>query len=67
MHPNALYRVAVGSKNIQYSNYVIAKDTQEAYDKLKKHLDDNNIYFSDDRKLKSIEVVGGESGTGIFD
>lgn len=67
MHPKTLYRVTVGSKNTQYSLYVIANDAQEAYDKLKKYLDDNNIYFSAERKLKSVEVVGGESGTGIFE
>lgn len=38
--------------------YVVAKNTQEAYDRLKDILDENDWGFPRERELKSIEILG---------
>ncbi len=50
-----LYFVTITSKD---SYWVVAEDTEKAYEKLKKVLDEHDIYFTDDRNLKIIEVIG---------
>lgn len=37
--------------------YVIGKDAQAAYDKLRRFLDREDIFFENGRKLLSVEVV----------
>lgn len=50
-----LYFVTITSKD---SYWVVAEDTEKAYEKLKKVLDEHDLYFRDDRNLKIIEVIG---------
>lgn len=50
-----LYFVTITSKD---SYWVVAEDTEKAYEKLKKVLDEHDIYFTNDRNLKIIEVIG---------
>lgn len=38
--------------------YVIAKDAQEAYDRVKDLLDENDWGFTRERELKSVEILG---------
>jgi hypothetical protein len=39
------------------SFYVIAEDSEIAYRKVKKYLDETDRYFRDDREMKSIELL----------
>lgn len=51
-----LYFITITSKD---SYWVVAEDTEKAYEKLKKVLDEHNLYFvEEDRNLKIIEVIG---------
>lgn len=50
-----LYFVTITSKD---SYWVVAEDTEKAYEKLKKVLDEHDLYFRDDRNLKIIEAIG---------
>jgi len=45
------------------SSYVIAENTDEAYRKLKKYLDEKDIGFRKDRVLSSVELVADEEGS----
>lgn len=50
-------------------NYVVAKDAEEAYQKVKKFLDNKDIGFTKDRVLESIELLAEETnytGTGYM-
>lgn len=52
-------------------SYVIAENPTEAYDKVRKYLDTNDIGFSKDRELHSIELIASDSpyndiGTLLF-
>ena len=38
-------------------SYVIAEDSHKAYMKVKKFLDDNNLGFTKDRELKTVELI----------
>lgn len=38
-------------------NYVVASDPTTAYNKVRKHLDENDIGFSSDRELDKIELI----------
>ncbi len=67
MPPNVLYEVTVGSKNTEYSFFVVSDNAQEAYDKLKVYLDDSHLLHMDERKLKQIKLVATEKSKGIFD
>ena len=42
------------------SFYVVSKDTESAYKKLLKVLEEEDMYFSEERKLESIYVLGEE-------
>ena len=37
--------------------YVIASDTNDAYNKLRTKIDEEDWYFTSERELKSIEVI----------
>lgn len=60
-----LYRVTL--KGMTYSStgvvegisYVVATNTDEAYKKVKKRLDEINCGFSDERELDKIELLAG--------
>lgn len=39
------------------SSYVIAQDSNEAYQKVRKHLDEKNYGFSKERELESVELI----------
>jgi hypothetical protein len=41
-------------------SYVVAEDTVQAYSKVKKFLDKENIGFKSDRGLESIELLADE-------
>lgn len=46
------------STGIAYGiSYVIAENTDEAYKKVRKFLDENNIGFTKDRELHNIELI----------
>ena len=49
-----LYRVTI-RKPVDF--YVIAETPAEAYDKVRKFLDNNNFYVTKDRELHMIEVL----------
>lgn len=51
---SSLYQVTIANN---HTFYVVAKNTDEAYEKLKKALDYYDWYFYNGRKLKSVEVV----------
>ena len=61
--PNKLYRVTLNgmsysSTGVIYGvSYVIAKNTDEAYKKVKSFLNENDIGFSKDRELDKIELI----------
>ncbi len=67
MHPDVLYRITVGNEEDDYSYYVISNNMQAAADKLRKFLDDNNLLHVAARKLKRIDVIATELGSGIFE
>lgn len=50
-----LYFITITSKD---SYWVVAEDTEKAYEKLRKVLDEHDLYFRDERSLKIIEVIG---------
>lgn len=52
-----LYFVTIKSGD---SFYVTAEDTEKAYNKLLKVLEDEDLYFISDRKLESVYVIGEE-------
>lgn len=58
-----LYRVTLkgmttSSTGISYGvSYVVAENTDEAYKKVRKFLDENDLGFSKDRELDKIEVI----------
>jgi len=58
-----LYRVTLrgmtyNSTGVAYGlSYVIAENPDEAYKKVRKFLDDNNLGFSEDRELDKIELI----------
>ena len=60
-----LYRVTL--RGMTYSttgvikgiSYVVASDAEEAYQKVKKRLDDKNYGFSEDRELDKVELLAG--------
>ena len=39
------------------TSYVIAENSDEAYQKVRKFLDENDLGFSKDRELKKIELI----------
>lgn len=50
-----LYRVQIRT----YDNfYVVAEDETSAYKKLLNMFEKNDLYFTNDRKLKMIEIIG---------
>jgi len=66
MGPKILYKISVSDGWAEYPYYVIARSVKEAYNKLKKHLDDNNYLDDPVRKLKPAEVIAKEAGVEIF-
>lgn len=50
-----LYFITITSKD---SYWVVAEDTEKAYEKLRKVLDEHDLYFREERSLKIIEVIG---------
>lgn len=63
---NKLYRVTLrgmtfASIGVSYGvSYVVSKSCDEAYDKVKKYLDENKIGYSCDRELDKIELIAEE-------
>lgn len=63
---NKLYRVTLRGMtfsmiSISYGiSYVVARSCDDAYDKVKKYLDENNIGYSRDRELDKIELIAEE-------
>jgi hypothetical protein len=41
--------------------YVVAKDSYEAYKKVRKHLDSRNLGFAKERELKAVELLAEDS------
>jgi len=58
-----LYKVTLrgmtyNSTDVAYgSSYVVAKNSNEAYNKVKKFLDENNIGFTKDREFNKVELI----------
>lgn len=58
-----LYKVTLkgmthSSTGVKYGiNYVVANDSEEAYRKVRKFLDDGDIGFSSERELDKIELL----------
>jgi len=49
------------STNISFhESYVIAKNPDEAYKKVRKWLDENNYGFKDEREMDTIELIADE-------
>jgi len=61
-----LYRITLNgmtfnSTGTRYGiSYVVADDSDQAYKKVKKFLDDNDIGFSNERGLDKIELIAEE-------
>jgi hypothetical protein len=59
-----LYRVTLqgmkyNSSGVTYGiSYVIAENSDIAYQKIRKFLDENNIGFVDDREMDKVELIG---------
>ena len=52
-------------------SYVVAKDSAEAYRKVREYLDDNDLGFDRDRELSSVRLVAEDAdypdcGTKLF-
>ena len=67
METKKLYLVTLKGMKSNYSgsvsrgiNYVIAENTNEAYKKVRKYLDEKDLGFSGDRALDKIEVIAEE-------
>ena len=58
---NGIYGVSVDYHEV----YVVANNTEDAYRIYRKYLDENDVGFESDRKLKSIEVIATE-GERLF-
>jgi len=57
-----LYKVSIrGGFNVMstdyHESYVVARSPNDAYARVKKFLDDNDLCFSDERELKRIELI----------
>jgi hypothetical protein len=58
-----LYKVTLRGMTISSTNmihgisYVVASDPTEAYNKVRKHLDEQDLGFSSDRELDKIELL----------
>ena len=62
-----LYRVtcrgmtsSIGSNAVHGIAYVVSDNAEEAYQKLRKHLDKEDLGFSNERTLESIELIAEE-------
>jgi hypothetical protein len=42
-------------------SYVVAEDSEKAYQKVRKFLDKNDLGFSKDRELDSVELIAEDS------
>lgn len=66
-----LYRVILqGGGNYRFS-YVVAQGAEEAYQKVRKYLDEKHYCFTSERKMESVELLAdseylGESETMLF-
>ena len=66
-HKNAhetlkLYKVTIrggfnATSTDYHESYVVARSTNDAYEQVKKFLDDNDLCFRDERELKQIELM----------
>ena len=73
---NKLYRVTlrgmtstIGSRTAYGISYVVAETTDEAYDKVRKFLNEKDLGYSCQRELDKIEFIAEESrfpGTGTM-
>ena len=58
MNNDKLYFVTLrGGGNRYKTSYVIAKDPEEAYQKVKEFLDENDLCFTNDRELSTISLL----------
>jgi len=65
---NKLYRVTLRGTTYSFSrggmdyatSYVIAEDPSQAYEKVKKKLDEYNVGSSNDRELDKIELLASD-------
>ena len=59
---NKLYLVKLRTYRRKYSeSYVVAKNTDAAYKKIRKFLDDNDLCFSSERELESIILLAEDT------
>jgi hypothetical protein len=75
MEKNKLYRVTLRGMTssvtgVSYGiSYVVAKNTEEAYQKLKKFVDENDLGYSSQRELDKVELLAEDyqyTGTGTM-
>ena len=77
MEKNKLYRVTLRGMTssvtgVSYGiSYVVAKNTEEAYQKLKKFVDENDLGYSSQRELDKVELLAEDyqytdTGTMLF-
>lgn len=57
-----LYKVTIrggfsGTGTDYNESYVVARSPNDAYAKVRKFLDDNDLCFSDERELKRVELI----------
>ena len=63
METNKLYRVTLRGMTssvtgVSYGmSYVVAKNTEEAYQKLKKFVEENDLGYSSQRELDKVELL----------
>ena len=75
MEKNKLYRVTLRGMTSSVTgasygiSYVVAKNTEEAYQKLKKFVDENDLGYSSQRELDKVELLAEDyqyTGTGTM-
>jgi len=56
-----LFRVNLKGLNWLRSSYVVAEDTNLAYEKVRKYLDEKDYGFRSDRELESIQLLAEDN------
>lgn len=57
-----LYRVSINT--YKFKPYVIAEDSEKAYQKVKKFLDEKDLCFSKEREMKCVELLADDNYYG---
>lgn len=66
-----LFKVTIQANNNRKVSYVVAEDSAQAYQKVRKYMDDKNLCFRNEREMQSIDLIADtqeypECGISLF-